>query len=231
MRPTSSRGHGVPDHDSYWHFHRDLFLELVPPPGRRTLDLGCGEGRLSRDLKALGHDVVGVDRSPAMLAAATRGRRRDRDAPRRRGGPAVRATRRSTSSSRSCRCQDIEDFEGAIREAARVLRAGRPLLPCRSSTRSTRPARSQAHEADSPFTITGSYSRPHYYADEHRARRARAHARQRPPPPAGVHGGRSRTPACLIERLRELGRAGPRTVRSRTAAAGSGYRSSCTCVQ
>jgi len=28
-----------------------------------------GDGRLSRDLAALGHDVVGVDRSPTMLAA------------------------------------------------------------------------------------------------------------------------------------------------------------------
>src|SRR2546425_169670 len=39
-------------------------------PGRSTLDLGCGEGRLSRDLKTLGHDIVGVDASPTMLAAA-----------------------------------------------------------------------------------------------------------------------------------------------------------------
>src|ERR1051325_4197558 len=60
----------TPGHDSYWQFHRDAFLEVVPPPGRRTLDLACGEGRLSRDLERLGHEVVGVDRSPAMLAAA-----------------------------------------------------------------------------------------------------------------------------------------------------------------
>ena len=59
-----------PGHDSYWQYHRDQFLEFVPPPGRRTLDLGCGEGRLSRDLKALGHEVVAVDLSPTMVAAA-----------------------------------------------------------------------------------------------------------------------------------------------------------------
>ena len=59
-----------PDHDSYWLFQRDLFLELVPSPGHKTLDLGCGEGRLSRDLKTLGHNVVGVDISPTMIAAA-----------------------------------------------------------------------------------------------------------------------------------------------------------------
>ena len=60
----------APAHDSYWLFHRDLFLELVPPPPRRTLDLGCGEGRFARDLAARGYDVVGVDASPTMLAAA-----------------------------------------------------------------------------------------------------------------------------------------------------------------
>jgi ubiquinone/menaquinone biosynthesis C-methylase UbiE len=60
----------APGHDSYWRFHRDQFLSLLPPPGRWTVDIGCGEGRLSRDLKALGHHVVGVDGSPSMIAAA-----------------------------------------------------------------------------------------------------------------------------------------------------------------
>jgi hypothetical protein len=32
----------APGHDTYWRFHRDQFLELLPPAGRRTLDLGCG---------------------------------------------------------------------------------------------------------------------------------------------------------------------------------------------
>jgi ubiquinone/menaquinone biosynthesis C-methylase UbiE len=59
-----------PGHDSYWQFHRDLFLELVPAPGRPTLDLGCGEGRFARELKALGHSVVGVDGSEMLVAAA-----------------------------------------------------------------------------------------------------------------------------------------------------------------
>src|SRR5262245_22922754 len=57
-------------HDSYWRFHRDQFFKVIPPPGRRTLDLGCGEGRLSRDLAAHGHRVVGVDASPTLVRAA-----------------------------------------------------------------------------------------------------------------------------------------------------------------
>ena len=59
-----------PGHDSYWRFHRERFLELVPSPGRQTLDIGCGEGRVTRDLRQLGHRVIGVDASETMVAAA-----------------------------------------------------------------------------------------------------------------------------------------------------------------
>lgn len=39
-------------------------------PSLRLLDLGCGTGEHSRFLATRGFEVVGVDRSPAMLAAA-----------------------------------------------------------------------------------------------------------------------------------------------------------------
>ena len=59
-----------PGHDSYWRFHRAAFLPLIPQPGRLTLDIGCGEGRVARDLKALGHNVVAIDVSPTLVAQA-----------------------------------------------------------------------------------------------------------------------------------------------------------------
>jgi SAM-dependent methyltransferase len=46
------------------------FLELLPPPGRATLDLGCGEGRVGAELARRGHHVVGVDSSPRMVELA-----------------------------------------------------------------------------------------------------------------------------------------------------------------
>jgi ubiquinone/menaquinone biosynthesis C-methylase UbiE len=59
-----------PGHDSYWRFHREVFLASLPAPGRLTLDVGCGEGRVTRDLRELGHRAIGVDRSSTMIGAA-----------------------------------------------------------------------------------------------------------------------------------------------------------------
>jgi SAM-dependent methyltransferase len=59
----------TPGHDHYW-VYRDAFFDLLPPPGRRALEIGCGEGRVARDLAAHGHRVVGVDSSSALLRHA-----------------------------------------------------------------------------------------------------------------------------------------------------------------
>ncbi len=46
-------------------------IELLDPrPGERILDLGCGDGALTEKLASLGCQVVGVDSSPAQVAAA-----------------------------------------------------------------------------------------------------------------------------------------------------------------
>jgi len=46
-------------------------LELLDPkPGERILDVGCGEGRLTREIAASGATVTGIDDSLAMVHAA-----------------------------------------------------------------------------------------------------------------------------------------------------------------
>ncbi|HKP33185.1 MAG TPA: methyltransferase domain-containing protein [Sphingomicrobium sp.] len=43
---------------------------LDPQPGERILDVGCGEGTLTRKILERGATVLGIDNSPEMIAAA-----------------------------------------------------------------------------------------------------------------------------------------------------------------
>jgi SAM-dependent methyltransferase len=45
-------------------------LDAITPPGSRILDAGCGLGRVGAILHDRGHDVVGVDADPELIAAA-----------------------------------------------------------------------------------------------------------------------------------------------------------------
>ncbi|MDZ7674789.1 MAG: class I SAM-dependent methyltransferase [Acidimicrobiales bacterium] len=46
------------------------FVDAMAPRGARILDAGCGPGRVGGRLATLGHQVVGVDIDPALIAAA-----------------------------------------------------------------------------------------------------------------------------------------------------------------
>lgn len=69
--PEWARWTRVPGHDVYYErLNWPALRALLPPPGRRTLDVGCGEGRVGRALHAAGHRVVGIDSSPTLLSLA-----------------------------------------------------------------------------------------------------------------------------------------------------------------
>ncbi|MGH3320190.1 MAG: class I SAM-dependent methyltransferase [Streptosporangiaceae bacterium] len=127
-----------PGQDAYWRYSPDFF-ELVPPPGAGTLDLGCGEGRVARDLAARGHRVTGVDAAPTLLAAA-----READP----GGTYLLADAADLPFGDGSfdlvvaynSLMDISDMPGAVKESARVLRPGGRL--CLSVTH---PVTTQVH--------------------------------------------------------------------------------------
>jgi SAM-dependent methyltransferase len=152
-----------PEHDSYWRFHRNQFLELVPKPGRRTLDLGCGEGRLSRDLKRLGHNVVGIDVSPAMIAAA-----QEAD-PEIETHVADAAQLPFPDASFDCvvahlSLQDVDDLTGTVHEVARVLDPGARF--CAAVVHPMNSAADPRPDApDAPMTISNSYLDVSHYED------------------------------------------------------------------
>ncbi len=114
----------TPGHD--YHYERlnlPAFLALLPAPGKLTVDLACGEGRLGRALAELGHVVVGVDSSPAMVRLA-----------REAGGydDVLHASAGAVPLPDACAdlvtvfmgLHDMDDFVGAISESARLLEAG-----------------------------------------------------------------------------------------------------------
>ncbi|NLF03574.1 MAG: class I SAM-dependent methyltransferase [Actinomycetales bacterium] len=84
-RPTrwESKTQADPQH-SHWFVERfrtmtaegkDLagearLIDAMAPRGARILDAGCGSGRVGGRLAPLGHEVVGVDVDPVLIAAA-----------------------------------------------------------------------------------------------------------------------------------------------------------------
>jgi SAM-dependent methyltransferase len=151
----------APGHDSYAQFHKEAFLPLLPAPGRKTLDLGCGEGRVSNDLAGLGHRVVGIDRSAEMIEAA------------RAAYPEIAFEVADAASlpfrDESFDCvvafmslHDTDDLEAAIGECGRVLREGGRLCfaiihPLNSA------GWFDDVTADAGFVIEGSYLDESFY--------------------------------------------------------------------
>jgi len=150
-------------HDSYPRFHRDQFLPFLPAPGRRTLDIGCGEGRVARDLAALGHRVECVDGSATMVGLA------------RERAPAIPVHHADAARIpfpdgyadlvvMFMSLQDIDNWKGAIKEAFRVLEPGGRFAF--AIVHPLNAAGKFASEAeDSPFVIRGSYLDVFRYAD------------------------------------------------------------------
>jgi SAM-dependent methyltransferase len=149
--------------DSYWRFGREAFFAMLPAPGRLSVEVGCGEGRVSRDLTSAGHRVVALDGSAGMVRAA-------------RGEAPAMALLVADGSrlplSDGCAdlvvaymaLQDFDDMTGAVREAARVLEPGGRVCvgvvhPINSAGEFSGP------DGDAAFVNEGSYFESRPYVD------------------------------------------------------------------
>jgi ubiquinone/menaquinone biosynthesis C-methylase UbiE len=152
-----------PGHDSYWRFHRDQFLGLVPEPGSLTVDIGCGEGRLTRHLKSLGHKTIGIDVSETLIALANA---EDPSGDYRLANAAKLPIDDQSADLAIAfmSMQDIDDLRSAVSEAARILRPGGRLVmaivhPINSAGQFV------DESADSEFIISDRYLGERRYSD------------------------------------------------------------------
>jgi SAM-dependent methyltransferase len=144
----------TPGFDAYWSY-RDAFFPLVPAPSGPTLEIGCGEGRVTRDLVARGHAVTAIDASPTLLAAAA-----DADpastylVARAEALPFPDAAFGTVVAYNAL--MDVDDMPAAVAEAARVLAPGGAL--CVSVTHPFADAGHWEGEGEAaPFVVRGSY--------------------------------------------------------------------------
>jgi SAM-dependent methyltransferase len=147
----------TPDFDAYWQYS-PTFFDLVPKPERLTLEVGCGEGRVTRDLARRGHRVVAVDATDKLIRLA-----RDAD-PDNHYLRCDAATLPFADSSFDLAVfynslMDIDDMEGAVRETARVLRSGGAMCVCVTHPIADA-GRFESREPDARFVIEGTYLGP-----------------------------------------------------------------------
>jgi SAM-dependent methyltransferase len=145
----------TPGHDAYWMKSGPPLFELLPPPGRATLDVGCGEGRVARDLARRGYRVVGLDASPTLVRLA---READPDSEYVVGDAAALPFADGAFDLVVAfnSLMDVQDMPGAVREAARVLEPEGRLCLCVTHPLSDA-GRFEGRAPQAAFVVTGSY--------------------------------------------------------------------------
>jgi SAM-dependent methyltransferase len=144
----------TPGHDAYWQYS-PAFFELVPPAGRATLEVGCGEGRVSRELAARGHNVTSVDASPTLVRLAAE------------ADPGIEFVL-ADAAALPCDAaafdlvvaynslMDVQNMPQAVSEAARVLEPSGRLCVCITHPLADA-GRFASPEPSAPFILEGSY--------------------------------------------------------------------------
>jgi SAM-dependent methyltransferase len=144
----------APDHDAFWAFRNSL-LAFVGRGEGEALDVGCGEGRVSRALKALGYRVTASDPVREMVDAAREARSADDYAV--ASGTDLPFADASFDLVMAYNVlMDVENVSATLKEIRRVSRPGGTLVISIVHPFSDR-GRFADTEATSPFVIRNGY--------------------------------------------------------------------------
>jgi ubiquinone/menaquinone biosynthesis C-methylase UbiE len=124
----------APNHDEFWAYRASLISFLGHGAGD-ALDVGCGEGRVSRALKECGYRVTAIDPVEKLVSAAEQA-----------GSADYYTIAAAADLPFDCSfdlavaynvLMDVEDIPGALRKIRRVLRpSGTLYFDCASLCRS-----------------------------------------------------------------------------------------------
>ena len=122
----------TPDHDVFWYYAPSFFEEIIPAAKGLTLEMGCGEGRVARQLTGRAHNVVALDSSSTLVRHASAADARSvylvADAT---AVPFGEATFQTIVAYNSLQTMAMmADMERAVREAGRVVKPAGHFCVC-----------------------------------------------------------------------------------------------------
>jgi SAM-dependent methyltransferase len=144
----------APNHDAFWAYRNSL-IDFIGRGEGEALDVGCGEGRVSRVLRECGYRVTAADPVEQFVLAAEQADSADH----------YKVAAASDLPFMDCSfdlvvayniLMDIEDIPAALREIKRVLRSSGALLISIVHPFADR-GRFASHEPDAPFVLETSY--------------------------------------------------------------------------
>jgi SAM-dependent methyltransferase len=144
----------APNHDAFWAYRASL-LAFIGQGAGEALDVGCGEGRVSRVLKDCGYRVTAVDPVEQLISAAERAGSADAY----KIAPAADLPFKNCSFDLAVAynvLMDVEDIPAALKEVRRVLRPSGTLVISIVHPFADR-GRFAGPEANAPFVLQRSY--------------------------------------------------------------------------
>jgi SAM-dependent methyltransferase len=144
----------APNHDAFWAY-RASSISFIGHGAGDSLDVGCGEGRVSRVLKECGYRVMAIDPVEKLISAAEQAGSADY----------YRIAGAADLPLENCSfdlavaynvLMDIEDVPAALKEIRRVLRPSGTLVISIVHPFADR-GQFAGPEADAPFVVQKSY--------------------------------------------------------------------------